>query len=433
MTPILIYFIKLNVALVLFYTFYRLFCCKDTFFRWRRTALLSFFGIALMLPLFNLQGWVAGNAHATELVRVYTSVVLPELTVVETQAPALSPLMFLLLLYWTGVAFLLVRLLIQLVTIVRMHLRYQQVIVKGVRVHLLPKAGVPFSFFNYIFIYPSSHSADELDEILAHEQAHALQCHSVDVLVSELMCAFCWFNPACWGLKREVRRNLEYLADARVLAAGHDSTAYQYHLLALTLPMAAASISNNFKVLPLKNRIRMMNKKRTKKEQRTKYLMFLPLVALLLMLSNIETVARTTRNFVQSEPVSAPAEPTIGAEVPDSVVFNVVEDLPRFPGGTEAQMEWMKKNIKYPVEAQKAGKEGRVIIQYVVWKDGTIRDVKIIRSAGTLFDEEAIRLVKSMPNWTPGKQRGQAVNVKYTLPINFKLPAAQAPAKATGK
>jgi TonB family protein len=433
MTPILIYFIKLNVALVLFYCFYRLFCCKDTFFRWRRTALLSFFGIALMLPLLNVQGWVSANVHTVELVQLYASVLQPEVTVSEPQAPAFSPLLFLSLVYWMGVTLLLGKLLIQLVTIVRMHLRYTQVTLKGVRVHLLPKAGVPFSFFNYIFIYPSSHTAAELDEILAHEQAHALQCHSVDVLVSELMCAFCWFNPACWGLKREVRRNLEYLADARVLATGHDSTAYQYHLLALALPMAAASISNNFKVLPLKNRIRMMNKRRTKKEQRTKYLMFLPLAALLLMLSNIETVARTAKTVVQNEPVTASAEPNIGTQVPDSVVFEMVEDLPRFPGGIDAQMEWMKKNIKYPVEAQKAGKEGRVIIQYVVWKDGTIRDVKVIKSADPLFSEEAIRLVKSMPNWTPGKQRGQAVNVKYTLPVVFKLPAAPAPAKAPAK
>ena len=105
---------------------------------------------------------------------------------------------------------------------------------------------VLFSFFHWIFIYPQAHPQNELSEILTHEGTHARQRHSIDVIISELMCIACWFNPFMWLMKREVRNNLEYMADNRVLEAGHDSKSYQYHLLglahqksAITLPTAS--------------------------------------------------------------------------------------------------------------------------------------------------------------------------------------------------
>ena len=122
-----------------------------------------------------------------------------------------------------------------------------------------------FSFFHWIFIHPESHTESEISEIITHEETHARQYHSADVLVSEIMCTFCWFNPFVWLMKREVRGNLEYMADHRVLETGHDSKSYQYHLLGLAHHKAAANLSNSFNVLPLKNRIKMMNKRRTKK------------------------------------------------------------------------------------------------------------------------------------------------------------------------
>ncbi|MDR0891250.1 MAG: M56 family metallopeptidase [Mediterranea sp.] len=434
MTPILAYFLKINVALALFYIFYRLFCCKDTFFQWRRTALLSFFGIALAVPLLNFQSWVDGSERATELVKIYASVVLPDQVVTATQeAPVLGWADALLLLYLAGVALLVGRMLFQLAVIVRMHFRSEQGMIKGVRVHLLAEAAGPFSFFHWIFIHLPSHTPDEADEILAHEQAHVRQCHSIDVLVGELMCALCWFNPFVWGLKREVRRNLEYLADDRVLETGYDSAAYQYHLLGLAHPVAAANISNNFNVLPLKNRIRMMNKRRTNKVGRTKYLMFLPLAALLLMVSNIETVARTTKALAQDASAPVRLETTISPNVPDSVVFEVVEKMPEFPGGQVALMNYLANNIRYPQESQKAGTQGRVIVQFVVTKDGNIQGAKVKRSIDPYLDKEALRVVNAMPKWKPGMQRGQAVNVKYTVPILFRLGKSGAAATQQAK
>ena len=108
-------------------------------------------------------------------------------------------------------------------------------------------------------------------------------------------------------------------------------------------------------------------------------------------------------------------------EATDDKIFQVVEDQPEFPGGMEALMKHLSKEIKYPKEAQEKGTQGRVIVQFVVRKDGSITDAKIMKPVDPLLDAEALRVVSEMPNWTPGKQRGEAVNVRFTLPVTFRL------------
>ena len=120
---------------------------------------------------------------------------------------------------------------------------------------------------------------------------------------------------------------------------------------------------------------------------------------------------------VIAAPIEAPAE-----EEEEEVVFVVVESMPEFPGGQQALFKYLSENVKYPVIAQENGIQGRVICQFVVNKDGSIVDVEVVRSGGDAsLDKEAIRVIKSMPKWKPGKQRGKAVRVKYTVPVNFKL------------
>ena len=310
---------------------------------------------------------------------------------------------------------------------------------RSTRTSIKEKTG-PFSFFHWIFIHPQSHTESEISEIITHEETHARQYHSVDVLISEIMCIFCWFNPFIWLMKREVRGNLEYMADHRVLETGHDSKSYQYHLLGLAHHKAAANLSNSFNVLPLKNRIKMMNKRRTKEIGRTKYLMFLPLAAILMIVSNIEMVARTTEKFakemmgqateevaMQAETTDIPELPTEDIQgttlprdkqekemaetqiksVPDSVVFQVVEEMPDFPGGVQALMDYLSKNVRYPAEAHAIGAQGRVIVSFTVKKDGSIADTKVERSVNPYLDKEAMRVIAAMPKWKPGKQRGK--------------------------
>lgn len=465
MTLELAYFLKINVAIVLFYACYRLFFYKDTFFQWRRMAMLCFFAISLLYPLLNIQGWIKSHEPMVAMADLYATIVLPEIGV-EVPQEATSNwqeliMNLLTLIYWSGILALTARFLFQLGSIIRLHMHCSRVTIQGTRVHLLYKNTGPFSFFYWIFVHPESHTESEISEIITHEETHARQYHSVDVLISELMCIFCWFNPFIWLMKREVRGNLEYMADHKVLETGHDSKSYQYHLLGLAHHKAAATLSNSFNVLPLKNRIKMMNKKRTKEIGRTKYLIFLPLAILLMIVSNIEMVARTTKDFAkgvieqatnqivsQPETVNTPQQPAETTEVAtlqdkkgvqqdkpivqkekdqNDVVFEVVEVMPEFPQGMQALMNFLSKNIKYPVEAHATGAQGRVIVSFVVRKDGSISDIKTVRSIDPYLDKEAERVISTMPKWTPGKQRGQAVNVRFTVPVMFRLTGPELP------
>ncbi|WP_294630983.1 M56 family metallopeptidase [uncultured Bacteroides sp.] len=430
MTPELAYFLKTNVAIALFYAFYRLFFYKDTFFYWRRTALLCFFAVSLLYPLLNIQEWVTAHEPMVAMADFYANIIPSEPIIVSQQETAMTQreltMLCITVIYWAGVLLLGLRFLIQLGSIVRLHFQSPQSTIQGVRVHLLKRASGPFSFFRWIFIPPSSHTEAEISEIITHEETHARQYHSIDVLVSELMCISCWFNPFIWLMKREVRGNLEYMADHHVLETGHDCKSYQYHLLELAHHKAAANLSNSFNVLPLKNRIKMMNKQRTRKIGRTKYLMFLPLATLLLIISNIETVARTTKKFVKEAEVSE-FQPKSES---DSLVFQVVEVMPEFPGGVNALLEYLAKNTKYPAEAQAKSAQGRVIVKFVVKKDGSISDIKTVRSIEPSLDKEAERVIATMPKWKPGMQRGKAVNVQYSIPVAFRLSGSPQQAKA---
>ena len=427
----LAYFLKVNVAIVLFYAFYRLFFYKDTFFSWRRTALLCFFAISAVYPLLNIQTWITAQEPMVAMADLYANA-LPEFTFtaqVDTTTNweniILSCASFI---YWGILSLLIIRFLIQLTGIIRLAFQCRTTKINGSTLYLLKRPGGPFSFFHWIFVHPASHTEEELHEILTHEQTHARQWHSIDVIVSELACILCWFNPFAWLMKREVRTNLEYMADASVLETGYDSKAYQYHLLGLSHHKAAATIYNSFNVLPLKKRIRMMNKKRTKEIGRTKYLIFLPLAALLMIFSNIETVARTTEKIAtdvmenvipqimeQSVPV------TQDTTFMDKPIFEVVEKMPEFPGGRNACQKFITDNIKYPVEAKANKVQGTVYVKFVVNQDGTICDLKVLRGVAPSLDQEAIRIINSMPTWKPGMQRGIAVRVKYVMPILFDL------------
>lgn len=457
----LAYFLKVNVAIALFYAFYRLFFYKDTFFGWRRTALLCFFAISAAVPLLNIQTWITEQEPMVAMADLYANVVLPEFTI-ETGTAATDwknlILEYASIAYWGVVAFLSIRFTIQLAGIIRLAYQCRKIQIGNTNIHLLPKADGPFSFFRWIFVHPSSHTEEELNEILAHEQAHVRQWHSIDVVISELACIFCWFNPFAWLMKREIRTNLEYMADARVLENGYDSKTYQYHLLGLSHQKAAATIYNNFNVLPLKKRIKMMNKKRTKEIGRTKYLMFLPLAALLMIISNIEAVARTTKKIAaevieavdsqieqpapevqalqavpqreQDTKAVAYKEKAADKDTLDNPIFEVVEQMPEFPdGGMPALMEYFVKNIKYPEAAMKKGTQGRVTVQFVVEKDGSIANAKVLRGIDPELDKEAVRVVSMMPKWKPGMQKGQAVNVKYTVPVMFRLTEDNTPVK----
>lgn len=428
MTPEFAYLLKVNVAFVLFYAFYRLFFYKDTFFKLRRAILLAFFGLALFYPLLNIQDWVRQQEPIADVIYMYFAM-LPEATAKADAAASMDWYGWLLgslgFIYWGIVVLLCGRFLVQLSSILWLAHTCERIIIHETPVYVLRKAAGPFSFFRMVFLHPESHSDKETDEILTHECTHVSQWHSIDVILSEMMCMACWFNPFVWLLKREVRHNLEYLADNTVIQSGYDSKSYQYHLLGLAHHQSVTTLYNSFNVLHLKSRIMMMNKKRSPGIVRTKYLIFVPLVGILMLLSNIEAVARLTVRLANEATVSnamvTATDVSSKSREMDEQVFTVVEKMPSFPGGDAELLKYIATNIKYPKESLDNGEQGRVICSFIVGRDGSVNNPEVLRGVTPLLNEEAVRVINTMPRWNPGMQRGKAVAVKYTVPIMFRL------------
>lgn len=477
MNPVIIYLLKVNIAIALFYMFYKLFFAGDTFWKTRRFYLIFSTLLSFIYPFLSITGWLEQSIPMQQLITNYT--VLQEVTITPEQNHSYNLTSILYVVYSSIASILLIRLFVQFISIWKMKRQGTKQWLQGTEIIALQRNIAPFSFFGSIYMNPLLHNKIQTKEILAHELTHVRQLHSLDVVLSELLTILCWFNPASWLLKREIRQNLEFLADNKVIESGFDTKSYQYHLLQLSYQTPDLNLTNKFNISPLKKRITMMNQQKTSKAGIFKYLLIVPLGLALIVSSNAETLIssaqktfqdKTTAINVQDEPQQTtyktkkkldeivvvgyavaqekpkkpasppspppPPEQPLGVDIKvqeeissppataqpsDDVVFMVVEKMPQFPGGDSELFNYLSQNIKYPVEAQKAGIQGRVICQFIVEKDGAISNVKVLRSIDPNLDAEAVRVINAMPNWQPGEQRGKKVSVEYTLPINFRL------------
>lgn len=424
----MLYLLQVNVGLILFYALYKLVCTRDTFFRSRRFILIVSLVLPFILPFIDVREWLESRDRMIMLTHFDYSAVLPEI-VVGSEAVETGNRVFVLsewigYLYLAGVVVLLVRLAVQAFSLYRLIVRMPEKEINGVRVKCLNDPSGPFSFFGWIFMNPATVKEDELDEILTHEMAHVKQHHSVDVLLAEMVSICCWMNPFAWLLKREVRLNLEFLADRKVMEAGFATKSYQYHLLGLAYNHKYG-LSKNFNFSHLKQRIIMMNKKKSNAAGHIKYALFVLPAFALLVAGNISCSQDASQTEDAKEEVVAPVSPKAKEAPADSTakeeVFMVAEQMPEYPGGMKEMLKFLQENVKYPENAMKNNVQGRVIVQFVVEKDGTPTEFKVLRSVDPDLDAEALRVMKAMPKWKPGMQKGQVVRVKFTVPVSFKL------------
>lgn len=424
----MLYLLQVNVGLILFYALYKLVCTRDTFFRSRRFILIVSLVLPFILPFIDVREWLESRDRMIMLTHFDYSAVLPEI-VVGSEVAETGSRVFVLsewigYLYLAGVVVLLVRLVVQAFSLYRLIVRMPEKEINGVRVKCLNDPSGPFSFFGWIFMNPAAVKEDEISEILTHEMAHVKQHHSVDVLLAEMVSICCWMNPFAWLLKREVRLNLEFLADRKVMEAGFATKSYQYHLLGLAYNHKYG-LSNNFNFSHLKQRIIMMNKKKSNAAGHIKYALFVLPAFALLVAGNISCSQDASQTEDAKEEVVAPVSPEAKEAPADSTakeeVFMVAEQMPEFPGGMKELLKFLQDNLKYPENAMKNNVQGRVIVQFVVEKDGTPTEFKVLRSVDPDLDAEALRVMKAMPKWKPGMQKGQVVRVKFTVPVSFKL------------
>lgn len=441
MGTFLVYILKSAACLAVFYLFYKLLMSRDTFHRFNRFALLGLLVLSSLLPLVEVSVNRPAPVHETMLTLeqlLLLADVQAEGEIVSQPTTALW-VRVALLVYLAGIVFFAVRNLWSLgrLAVLLRRGRLEQLAdwlpgrTENVRLVVHNRDIAPFSWMRYIVL--SRKDLEENDrEILIHELAHIRNHHSWDLLLADLCIFVQWFNPAAWLLKQELQTIHEYEADDTVLREGVDAKKYQMLLIKKAVGTRLYSMANSFNHSSLKKRITMMLKEKSNPWARVKYLYVLPLAALA-----VSAFARPEVSAVADELSSAKVNDLVASMktnqaetasvavkdtlTPDESVFEVVEQMPEFPGGYKEMMKYIEQNMRYPEEAKKAGTQGRVVVQFLVNKNGAISDVSVLRSVDRLLDAEAVRLVRSMPKWKPGMQKGKAVTVKYTVPVLFSL------------
>ena len=434
MGTFLVYILKSAACLAVFYLFYKLLMSRDTFHRFNRFALLGLLVLSSLLPL--VEASVNSPAAVQETMLTLEQLLLladiqPEGESMAAATPSATVLWLraALLVYLTGIVFFIVRNLCSLARLGRLIRQGKREALdsylpdrkeKNVRLVVHDHDIAPFSWMHWIVIARKD-LEENGREILIHELAHIRNRHSWDLLLADLCIFVQWFNPAAWLLKQELQNIHEYEADETVLREGVNARNYQMLLIKKAVGTRLYSMANSFNHSSLKKRITMMLKEKSNPWARAKYLYILPLAALA-----VTAFARPEVSAVADE---ISAVKVIAPAVHDSIQPNVqtavaapssaLDQMPEFPGGMEALNTYLRNNIRYPQEAQKAGIQGRVIIQFIVSKDGSITDAEVVESVDPQLDAEGLRLIKNMPRWKPGMRKGQAIRVKQTLPIRF--------------
>ncbi|WP_394902072.1 TonB family protein [Bacteroides xylanisolvens] len=441
-----IYILKSSVCLVLFYLFFRLLLSKETFHRFNRMALLGVLFFSLFIPCIEVT-----TRHQVEVQQAVLSIeqllLMAELEATPAnvgavqEMSAISWVQIVLLVYLAGILFLACRNIYSLICLFRLiHSGKHEKLEKGVTLVVHNQEIAPFSWMKYIVI-----SRKDLEEngreILIHEMAHIHHRHSVDLLVADICIFFQWFNPGAWLLKQELQNIHEYEADETVINEGVNAKEYQLLLIKKAVGTRLYSMTNSFNHSKLKKRITMMLKEKSNPWARLKYLYVLPLAAIAVtafarpeISEKMEEISAVKVNDLAEIVQEKVLQDTVkvskdekkddlvvsgvkSKEEEEIVIFEVVEQMPEYPGGMSALQKYLSEKIAGSPMKGKAG--GRVMVGFTVAETGEIKDVRVLQSDEASLNQEAERIVSEMPDWIPGKQRGRPVPVKYTVPIRF--------------
>lgn len=426
-TTVVNFMFESGISLAIFALVYVLFLRKETFFVLNRIYLLASVVFSFLLPFIHFQvNSKLGSFMLDEVTNAETGYpnLLQTVFVYSTNLSgafekAIQSIGLIRLIYLSGTAIFLIIFLYRLLQITVLILKNESELKNGIRVVKIDRDTTPFSFFNFVFISKNNADSPGMREMLAHETEHVRQGHSFDVMIFELLTIFQWFNPFIWLLKRSIRENHEFLADNGVLKPGVSSAAYRMLLLNSSF-LQQPVIVNNFNYSLIKIRIKMMTKIKSSKTAVLKLSMGVMVTTALLLIFAFDIDGNQLRDnkpdLKQAEVVDQ--QKSIRTKEP---VFVKADQMPVFPGGESALIKFISDEVKYPDDAKKAGIQGKVIVSFVINKDGKVVNPKILRNVHSSIDQEALRVVKMMPQWKPGKNKGEIVSVQYTLPISFAL------------
>jgi TonB family protein len=409
------YLLQSAAGLLLFYICFLLVLRKEAYFRFNRFYLIGAVILSSTLPIisFNVVELLSRTSEEAATIYLSYQVTAYQLNeVVVGSAPletsAFSFMHVLLAVYLAGVSFKAAQLLYRTTMLIRFASRCEH-IRAGKLIFVITEAETPtFSFLNYIFIsralFENKH---EFNAIIQHENVHSRQLHSVDLIFAEIMLIIQWFNPIAYLIRNYIKENHEFLADNQVIETTGHTENYQALLIAHSSPVLTNILTHNFSYSLIKRRLHMM------KKPRNPFRFGLGLVGVILTsLVVIMACSRSDRGLTDQN--------TDHKSLTDST-YTVVDNMPEFPGGMDSLVGYLSRSILYPAEAKDNEVTGKVVVGFVIDKDGSVRDVHVVKGIGYGCDKEAQRVIAEMPPWTPGSHEGRAVKVSYMIPITFNL------------
>ncbi|PRY48900.1 outer membrane transport energization protein TonB [Arcticibacter pallidicorallinus] len=423
------YFVQVNAYLILFYGFFYLLLKNETFFNLNRAYLMGAAVLSFLIPLLH-SDWINGifGSQPVTETKVFINALIVPTMILEEAGKGWTLTDYIVIVY-LGVALLMA---------CRFLFRLCYIVIKPVY-----EKSAAWSFFNRIFI---SESLASYPAVLKHEETHVQQYHSLDIILLELLSIVIWYNPVAYFYKRSIKHIHEFIADE---AACREERKDDYAMLLLsnTLGVPVSQLVNNFfNQSLLKRRIMMLHKKKSNRSALLKYGLSVPLFTCMLVFSSASIDAKS-KEFIEksdvAEPISTlkkieearesfdvekevlrPAVKVLSLDTTrEDVVydFSSIEKMPEYPGGLVGFYRYVGKNFKYPEAARRDSVSGRLILSFVVEKDGSLSDIKVLRDLGAGTGDEAVRLLKESPKWNPGVQNGKPVRVQYTLPIQLNL------------
>lgn len=421
-----------SIILAVLYLAYKLAISGSATLKLNRAILLSIYGLSAIVPfmaIISTDIWSTGNFALAESGILMTD----GMTIAAGNAESSNLFNILLAVYLLGTAIVSLFSLSSLISLSRIIRKGEHRKSNGFRIILAYDVKYsPFSIGKTIVMSPKDY-AESGGLILLHEESHIRLKHYVDLIIAQLFCTFQWFNPAAWLMRSELREVHEFQADASVKnTSGVDIREYQFLLIKKAGGMKYPHLANSLNHSNLKKRIIMMlNKKDKTAGSYLRPLVILPALAAALLVMDIPAVAAVLDGAGNADMAIESREAVTGtvetmtmsagsATEPIAKTNESVTDIPdviaEFPGGESEMWKYMMENLKYPEGFR--GK-GRVVVRFTVTNKGKITDVTVVRSVNKAADDEAMRVVKSMPDWKPGLKDGKPVNTSYVLPVVF--------------
>lgn len=421
------FLIKSTLSMLVFLLFYKLVLEREKMHRINRFLLIFALIFSIMIPFVTFE-LISENPIVTSSISSY---VIPEIYIgnqMQTTAPIFTFENILWSIYTFGFLVFLFRFVRNLILLLRRIHEGEKIKKDGFTLLLIQDEMLPHSFWNYVFVNRNEYENNLIDdELFVHEKAHITQKHSLDILFIEALQIIFWFNPLIYLYKKAIKLNHEFLADQKVNNTFKEVVHYQKLLLQKAMGKSLIPIASNLNYSITKKRFIMMTKNTPTIRLVSKLLFSMVLFLSVFFTFSVQVKAQANENipieekqkFFNSMNDTEPDGFTEEQANQEEPIYTSVEIMPEYPGGIYEFRKFVMSNFKTPKLDE--GLKGMIVVQFIIEKDGSLSDIKVLRDLGHGTGEEAVRVVGLSEKWKPGIQNGKPVRVNYTLPIQINI------------